>query len=84
MLNNLFGGSGAEVYITVSPSCGLELMEVDKSGNIKSYAHTALAYNEAQREIADYNEFKSALESLLQMYSNSLVRFKRRTTPTIG
>lgn len=67
MLNNLFGGSGAEVYITVSPSCGLELMEVDKSGNIKSYAHTALAYNEAQREIADYNEFKSALESLLQM-----------------
>ena len=67
MLNNLFGGSGAEVYITVSPSCGLELMEVDKSGNIKSYAHTALTYNEAQREIADYNEFKTALETLFQM-----------------
>lgn len=70
MLNNLkdlLGGSGAEIYITVSPSCGLELMEVDKSGNIKSYAHTQLAYNEAQREIADYNEFKAGLETLFQM-----------------
>ena len=70
MLNNLkdlLGGSGAELYITVSPSCGLELMEVDKSGNIKSYANTKLAYNEAQREIADYNEFKTGLETLFQM-----------------
>lgn len=66
-LNNLFGmGRGAEIYITVSPACGLEMMEIDKSGNIKSYAQTTLAYNEAQREIADYNEFRNGLEYLLQ------------------
>jgi hypothetical protein len=62
---NLFGmGGGAEVYLTVSQSCGLEMIEVGKDGHIKTYAQTPLAYNEALREIADYEEFKSALNEV--------------------
>ena len=61
-----FGG-GSEVYVTVSPACGLEMIEVDKAGNVKSYAQTPLDYNEAQREIANYEEFKNALTALFQM-----------------
>ncbi len=66
MLNSLFGGGGNDVYITVSPSCGLEMIVMDSHNNIKAYAQSDLAYNEAQREIADYNEFKAALESLFK------------------
>ena len=67
-LNNLFGmGGGIEVYVTVSPACGLEMIELDKYGNIKSYAQTDLEYNDAQREIADYGSFKTGLETLFQM-----------------
>ncbi len=68
MLNNLFGlGGGIDVYVSVSPACGLEMMALDKHGNIKSYAQTPLDYNEAQREIANYNDLKDGLETLFQM-----------------
>ncbi len=68
MLNNLFSlGGGIEVYVTVSPACGLEMIAVDKHGNIKSYAQTHIDYNAAQREIANYEEFKTGLETLFQM-----------------
>ena len=68
-LNSLLSGfgGGSEVYVTVSPACGLEMIEVDKAGNVKSYAQTPLDYNEAQREIANYDEFKNALTALFQM-----------------
>ncbi|MBQ8459559.1 hypothetical protein IJ541_05605 [bacterium] len=68
MLNNLFGmGGGIDVYISVSQTSGLEMIELDKYGNIKSYAQTDLAYNEAQREIASYDAFRNALEEVFQM-----------------
>lgn len=68
MLNNLFGlGGGIDVYVSVSPSCGLEMIALDAHGNVKSYAQTPLDYNEAQREIANYDEFKTGLETLFQM-----------------
>jgi hypothetical protein len=67
MLNNILGlGKGVEIYISVSTSCGLEMMEVDKQGNVRSYAQAPLAYNDAQREIADYGDFKSVLENMFQ------------------
>jgi Tfp pilus assembly protein PilN len=68
-LNSLLSGfgGGSEVYVTVSPACGLEMIEVDKAGNVKSYAQTPLDYNEAQREIANYEDFKNALQTLFQM-----------------
>ena len=67
-LNSLLSGfgGGSEVYVTVSPACGLEMIEVDKGGNVKSYAQTPLDYNEAQREIASYDDFKTALTTLFQ------------------
>lgn len=68
MLNSLFGlGGKSEVYISVSPACGLEMMELDSHGGIKSYAQTELTYNEKQREISDYAEFKAGVETLFQM-----------------
>jgi hypothetical protein len=68
MLNSLLGlGKGVDVYLSVSTSCGLEMMEVDKQGNVRSYAQTPLVYNDAQREIANYDDFKAALETLFQM-----------------
>lgn len=68
MLNSLFGlGGGIDVYVSVSPACGLEMITMDKHGNVKSYAQTPLDYNEAQREIANYDAFKEGLETLFQM-----------------
>lgn len=67
-LNSLFGmGRGIDVYVSVSPACGLEMIELDNHGNVKSYAQTQLDYNEAQREIASYDDFKTGLETLFQM-----------------
>ena len=68
MLNSLFGmGGGIDVYVTVSPACGLEMITMDKHGNVKSYAQTPLDYNEAQREIANYDDFRAGMETLFQM-----------------
>ncbi|MBR6301131.1 hypothetical protein IKR55_00175 [bacterium] len=62
---NLFGmGGGTNIYLTVSQSCGLEMIELGKDGSIKSYAQAPLTYNEGQREIADYEEFRAALEEV--------------------
>ena len=67
ILDSLGMGGGIDVHISVSPACGLEMTMVDNRGNVKSYAQVALDYNEAQREIANYDEFKSGLETLFQM-----------------
>ncbi len=61
------GGGGVNVHITVSPACGLEMTVLDGHGGIKSYAQVPLEYNEAQREIANYDEFKTSIETLFQM-----------------
>ena len=62
---NLFGmGGGANIYLTVSQSCGLEMIELGKDGSIKSYAQAPLDYNEAQREIASYDDFRTAIEEV--------------------
>ena len=60
-------GGGAEIYITVSPACGLEMTQLDKNGNVISYAQVPLDYNEAQREIADYEAFQKAVETAFAM-----------------
>lgn len=67
ILDSLGMGGGIDVHISVSPACGLEMTMVDNRGNVKSYAQVPLDYNEAQREIANYDEFKSGLETLFQM-----------------
>jgi len=68
MLNNLLSmGGGVEVYVTISQACGMEMIAVDKHGNIKSYAQTPVSYNASQREVANYDDFKIGLETLFQM-----------------
>lgn len=67
-LNSLLGMGGGrkEIYVSVSPACGLEILEVDNSGTIKTYAQAPLEYNDAQREVANYDAFKNTLAELLQ------------------
>ena len=67
-LNSLLGlgGGKKDIYVSVSPACGLEILEIDNSGAIKTYAQAPLEYNEAQREIASYDAFKNTLLELLQ------------------
>lgn len=65
-LDNLGLGGGIDVHISVSPACGLEMVTLDAHGNIKSYAQIPLEYNEALREIANYEDFKTGLETLFQ------------------
>lgn len=65
---NLFGiGEKTEIYLAVSGACGLEMIELDKNGHIKSYAQTPLDYNEAQREISSYDDFRTAVETVFSM-----------------
>lgn len=69
MLNNLlskFGaGSNATVGVCVSPSVGLEMIEIDKSTKtVSKYACRPLDYNYSTREIADYDEFRTTLMAL--------------------
>ncbi|MBD5401796.1 hypothetical protein HDR58_03200 [bacterium] len=69
-MSNIFDslgmGGSIDVHVCVSPSSGLEMTMVDGHGNVKSYAQVPLSYNEAQREITDYNELKVGLETLFQ------------------
>ena len=66
-LNSLLGGGKRrDVYVSVSTACGLEILEVDNSGVIRTYAQAPLDYNDAAREIASYDTLKSSLIELLQ------------------
>lgn len=70
MLNQLLsklGGSGAKatVGVSVSPSVGLEMVEVNiKTKTVEKYACKDLEYDYSKREIADYNRFIDALKEL--------------------
>ena len=67
-LNSLLGMGGGrkDIYVSISPACGLEILEIDNSGTIRTYAQAPLEYNDAQREIANYDAFKNTLAELLQ------------------
>ena len=61
------------VYMSVSPSVGLEVIKVDTSSKmITAYANRKLEYNESLREIADYEEFKAAVKDLFEELHISL------------
>ncbi|MBP3846573.1 hypothetical protein J6I39_02360 [bacterium] len=63
-LDNILG-SATEVYIAVSPSNRIEMGVVDPHTHLlKSYAHASIEYNEAIREISDYDMFSAKLERL--------------------
>src|SRR5574344_2084462 len=69
LLNDLtaaLGMKGKEtVYMSVTPSVGLEMILLDPSTKrVKAYACEPLKYDESFRRIADYDEFKQAAEEL--------------------
>jgi hypothetical protein len=63
---NAFGASNKEtVYMSITPSVGLELISVDiHSRTVKSYMAEPLDYNETTRDIANYEQFKMAVSQL--------------------
>lgn len=69
MLNNLLSKFGASsdvtVGVSVSPSVGLEMIEIDKNTKtVSKYACRPLEYNYSTREITDYDEFRTTLAAL--------------------
>ena len=69
MLNQLLSQLGANTKITVgvsmSPSVGLEMIEVNpKTKIIERYACKQLDYDYSKREIADYDRFREVLGEL--------------------
>ena len=65
-LDNILGGA-TEVYIAVSPTNRIEMGVLDSHTNLlKSYASASIEYNEATREISDYDMFSAKLEKLFE------------------
>lgn len=65
ILSQLGMGSKEIVYMAVTPSVGLEIIQLDISAKtIKNYAYRPLGYNESLREISDINAFKDAVVEL--------------------
>ena len=61
-------GMGGEinVFVTVSPAGGMEMVTLDAHGKISTYAQIPLEYNETQREIVSYEAFKDGLDQLFE------------------
>lgn len=60
-------GASTDVYITVSQTNWVEMAVMDKrSKTFKSYARATIEYNEAKREIADYEMLRTKIEKLYE------------------
>lgn len=65
ILSQLGAGSKDTVYLSITPSIGLELIQLDiSSRSVKNYAFRPLEYNDSLREPADYEAFKEAVTEL--------------------
>ena len=59
--------SGIDVYVTISSTNWLEMAVWDSAANvIKNYSREPLEYDEAKREIVNYEDFKNKLHKLFQ------------------
>lgn len=66
-LSKLTAGNRPDVYLSVTPGIGLEMIQVDAaSRTIKNYTFRPLAYNESLREISDLEAFKKALAEMFE------------------
>ena len=55
----------SRVYLSVTPGVGLELIQLDFGSNtVANYAVRDLAYNDASREIVDYEAFTKAVADM--------------------
>lgn len=65
LLSQLGAGSREIVYLSVTPGVGLELIQIDPAiKTVKTYGCKPLEYSESKREIANYEDFKTALSEL--------------------
>lgn len=65
-LSKLGASTRITIGVTVSPNVGIEMVEIDKaSGTVTKYGCKPLEYNSTTREITDYEEFRIAIETLL-------------------
>ncbi len=67
-LGNLsVGGAKPRVYLSVTPGIGLEMIQLDLTSNsVSSYAVRDLVYDEATRDIADYDAFKNNVQEMFE------------------
>ena len=66
-MDKLTAGNRPDVYLSVTPGVGLEMIQVDdNSHTIKSYAVRPLAYNESLREISNMEEFKKGVSEMFE------------------
>lgn len=66
-LDSLGFTSGIDVYVTISCTNWLEMAVLEPGGNgIKHYFREPLEYDEAKREITNYEDFKNKLNKLFQ------------------
>ena len=66
-LAKLGAGSKDTIYLSVTPGLGLEMCQIDQqTRTVKAYAVRELAYNEASRDITDYEAFKNAVAEMFE------------------
>ena len=66
-ISSLTAGNRPDVYLSVTPGIGLELIQVDDaSRTVKNYTYRPLAYNESLREIANLDDFKKVLAEMFE------------------
>ena len=67
ILAKLGAGSKDTIYLSVTPGLGLEMCQIDQqTRTVKAYAVRELAYNEASRDITDYEAFKNAVAEMFE------------------
>lgn len=65
LLGNFSSSSKSRVYLSVTPGVGLEMIQLDlASSSVSNYALRELAYNEMQKDIVDYDNFKNAVADM--------------------
>lgn len=64
--SNIFStGKKNTVYLSITPTVGLELIEIDTHAKVvKNYAYRPLQYNDSLREIGNMESFKNAVTEL--------------------
>lgn len=64
-LSKLGASTRITVGVSVSPSVGLEMAEIDRlTDTVNRYSHKPLEYNHSSREIVNYDEFEMSLGEL--------------------
>ena len=66
-IDKLTAGNRPDVYLSVTPGVGLEMIQIDDANHtIKNYAVRPLAYNESLREISNMDEFKKGISEMFE------------------